>query len=57
MGQKADNETRLELAQALVESLQAGNEAEADQLIESLSQGCKQDDLFVEVGRLSLIHI
>lgn len=53
MGQKADNETRLELAQALVESLQAGNEAEADQLIESLSQGCKQDDLFVEVGRLT----
>ncbi len=53
MGQKPDNNTRLELAQALVESLQAGNEAEADQLIESLSQGCKQDELFVEVGRLT----
>lgn len=53
MGQKPNNESRLELAQALVESLQAGNEAEADQLIESLSQGAKQDELFIEVGRLT----
>jgi chemotaxis protein CheZ len=53
MAQKPDNQTRLETAQALVECLQAGNEAEADQLIESLSQGCKQDELFLEVGRLT----
>jgi chemotaxis protein CheZ len=53
MGQKPDNETRLELARALVESLQAGDEAEADQLIDSLSLGCKQEELFVEVGRLT----
>ncbi len=53
MGQKPDNKTRLELAQALVECLQAGNDAEADQLIDSLSQGCKQDELFIEVGRLT----
>jgi len=53
MGQKADNKTRLEMAKALVECLQAGNEAEADQLIEKLSQGGKQDELFVEVGRLT----
>jgi chemotaxis protein CheZ len=53
MAQKPDNQTRLELAQTLVECLQAGNEAEADKLIDSLSQGCKQDELFVEVGRLT----
>jgi chemotaxis protein CheZ len=53
MAQKPDNQTRLETAQALVECLQAGNEAEADQLIESLSQGCQQDELFLEVGRLT----
>jgi chemotaxis protein CheZ len=53
MTQKPDNQTRLEIAQALVECLQAGNEAEADQLIESLSQGGKQDELFLEVGRLT----
>jgi chemotaxis protein CheZ len=53
MGQKPDNKTRLEMAQALVECLQAGNEAEADQLIDSLAKGCKQDELFVEVGRLT----
>ncbi len=53
MAQKPDNQTRLETAQALVECLQAGNEAEADQLIGSLSQGCKQDELFLEVGRLT----
>ncbi len=53
MGQKPDKQMRLELAQALVECLQAGNESEADQLIETLSQGGKQDDLFIEVGRLT----
>ena len=53
MGQKPDNKTRLDLAQALVECLQAGEDAEADQLIEALSQGCKQDELFIEVGRLT----
>jgi chemotaxis protein CheZ len=53
MAQKPDNQTRLETAQALVKCLQAGNEAEADQLIESLSQGCQQDELFLEVGRLT----
>ena len=53
MGRKPDNKTRLDLAQALVARLQAGEEAEADQLIETLSQGCKQDELFIEVGRLT----
>jgi chemotaxis protein CheZ len=53
MGQKLDIKTRLEMAQALVECLQAGNEAEADQLIESLSNSGKQDELFIEVGRLT----
>jgi chemotaxis protein CheZ len=53
MGQQLDNKTKLELAQALVESLQAGNDAEADQLIDSLSQGGSQDELFIEVGRLT----
>jgi chemotaxis protein CheZ len=53
MVQKPDNETRLEQAKALVECLQAGNDTEAEKLIESLSQGSKQDELFVEVGRLT----
>jgi chemotaxis protein CheZ len=53
MGQKADKKSRLELAQALVESLQAGNDAKADQLIDSLSKGGSQDELFIEVGRLT----
>ena len=53
MTQKPNKQERLELAQALVESLQAGNDAEADRLIESLSQGGKQDELFIEVGRLT----
>jgi chemotaxis protein CheZ len=53
MGQEPDNKTRLETAQALVECLQAGNEAKADQLIESLSKSRKQDELFIEVGRLT----
>lgn len=53
MGQKPDNNTRLELAKALVESLQAGDEAEADRLIGSLAEGGRQDELFIEVGRLT----
>lgn len=53
MTQKPDKQERLELAQALVETLQAGNDAEADHLIDSLSKGGKQDELFVEVGRLT----
>jgi chemotaxis protein CheZ len=53
MTQKPDKQERLELAQALVETLQAGNDAEADRLIESLSQGGSQDELFIEVGRLT----
>jgi len=53
MGQKPDNQQRLELARALVESLETGNDAEADRLIDSLSKGGKQDELFLEVGRLT----
>lgn len=53
MGQQQDKQTRLELAQALVQSLQAGDESEADNLIETLSKGGTRDELFVEVGRLT----
>lgn len=53
MAHKTDKQARLELAQSLVECLQAGQDAEADQLIETLSQGGKNDELFIEVGRLT----
>jgi chemotaxis protein CheZ len=53
MAQHSDKQQRLEQARALVEALQAGNDAESDQLIESLSQGSGKDELFIEVGRLT----
>ncbi|MCU7842915.1 MAG: protein phosphatase CheZ [Candidatus Thiodiazotropha sp. (ex Monitilora ramsayi)] len=55
MAQKNEqNEDRLETARALVASLEAGNEDEAERLIESLSPASgSNDDLFVEVGRLT----
>ncbi|MCU7795867.1 MAG: protein phosphatase CheZ [Candidatus Thiodiazotropha sp. (ex Myrtea spinifera)] len=54
MGQKKEhNDDRLETARALVASLEAGNNEEADQLIESLAPAGGKDDLFVEVGRLT----
>jgi chemotaxis protein CheZ len=53
MGHKLDNQKRLEKARALVASLEAGDESEADRLIDSLSLGSGKDELFVEVGRLT----
>ena len=53
MGKKLDNQQRLEKARALVASLEAGNEGEADHLIDSLTLGSGKDELFIEVGRLT----
>ncbi len=54
MTNKTDNsDMRLETARALVASLEAGNEAEAEQLIQSLSICEGNDELFMEVGRLT----
>jgi len=53
MGQKLDNQQRLEKARALVASLEAGDESEAGRLIDSLSLGSGKDELFIEVGRLT----
>ncbi|MES9971871.1 MAG: protein phosphatase CheZ [Candidatus Thiodiazotropha sp.] len=52
MGQQ-DNQQRLEIAKSLVISLEAGDDAESERLIESLTQKKKNDDLFQEVGRLT----
>lgn len=53
MGQQ-DNQQRLEIAKSLVISLEAGDDAESERLIESLTQEAKKsDDLFQEVGRLT----
>ena len=52
MGQQ-DNQQRLEIAKSLVISLEAGDDAESERLIESLTQAKKNDDLFQEVGRLT----
>jgi chemotaxis protein CheZ len=48
-----NNDSRLETARALVASLEAGNEAEAEILIQSLSISEGNDELFIEVGRLT----
>ena len=53
MGQNQDNQQRLEVARALVASLEAGDESEAGRLIESLAPQKSNDDLFLEVGRLT----
>jgi len=53
MGNKLDNQQRLEKARALVASLEAGNEDEADRLIDALSLASGEDELFLEVGRLT----
>ncbi|MBT3061679.1 MAG: protein phosphatase CheZ [Candidatus Thiodiazotropha sp.] len=52
MGQQ-DNQQRLELAKSLVVSLEAGDDEESERLISSLAPKPKQDDLFLEVGRLT----
>ena len=53
MGQKLDKQQRLETARALVVSLEADNDVEADRLIGSLTSASGRDDLFIEVGRLT----
>lgn len=53
MGQKLDKQQRLETARALVVSLEAGDDKEADRLIGSLSSDHTKDELFLEVGRLT----
>lgn len=53
MGQKADKQARLDLARALVSSLEAGDDGEAERLIGTLSPKGGSDDLFIEVGRLT----
>ncbi|MCU7931499.1 MAG: protein phosphatase CheZ [Candidatus Thiodiazotropha sp. (ex Codakia rugifera)] len=53
MGQQQDNQQRLEIAKALVSSLEAGDDAESDRLISTLTPKQKNDDLFIEVGRLT----
>ncbi|MBW9266045.1 MAG: protein phosphatase CheZ [Candidatus Thiodiazotropha sp. (ex. Lucinisca nassula)] len=52
MGQP-DNQQRLEIAKSLVISLEAGDDAESERLISSLTPAEKNDDLFQEVGRLT----
>ncbi|MEL0586821.1 MAG: protein phosphatase CheZ [Candidatus Thiodiazotropha sp. (ex. Lucinoma kazani)] len=53
MGQQQDNQQQLEIAKALVSSLEAGDDAESERLISSLVPKQKSDDLFIEVGRLT----
>jgi chemotaxis protein CheZ len=52
MGKGSDSSSRLELARTLVEHLEAGNDAEADRVITSLTEHF-DSDLFQEVGRLT----
>ncbi|MCG8024160.1 MAG: protein phosphatase CheZ [Candidatus Thiodiazotropha endolucinida] len=52
MGQP-NNQQRLEIAKSLVISLEAGDDAESERLISSLTSAEKNDDLFQEVGRLT----
>jgi len=52
MEKTSNAEERLAQARALVASLEAGDEVEADRITGELSQG-KDDDLFQEVGRLT----
>jgi chemotaxis protein CheZ len=53
MGQNQDNQLRLETAKALVASLEAGDQKESDRLIASLATPASNDNLFLEVGRLT----
>lgn len=53
MGQKQDNQARLDTARALVASLEAGDDGEAERLIDTLSPKLGRDELFIEVGRLT----
>jgi chemotaxis protein CheZ len=52
MGQ-IDKQQRLEIAKSLVISLETGDDAESDRLISNLMPQEKNDDLFMEVGRLT----
>ncbi|MET0071889.1 MAG: protein phosphatase CheZ [Candidatus Thiodiazotropha sp.] len=52
MGQQ-DNQQRLELAKSLVISLEAGDDEESERLISSLTAKKTNDELFLEVGRLT----
>jgi chemotaxis protein CheZ len=52
MGQ-LDKQACLEIAKSLVISLEAGDDAESERLIERLTPTKKNDDLFMEVGRLT----
>jgi chemotaxis protein CheZ len=53
MGQQENNQQRIETAKALVASLEAGDQAESDRLIAVLSPPKSNDQLFLEVGRLT----
>ncbi|MEJ2609366.1 MAG: protein phosphatase CheZ [Candidatus Thiodiazotropha sp.] len=53
MGQNQVNKQRLEVAKAIVASLEAGEEMEADRLIATLVPARNSDQLFIEVGRLT----
>jgi chemotaxis protein CheZ len=53
MGQQQDTQLRLETARALVSSLESGNEEESERLIASLTPSASNDQLFLEVGRLT----
>jgi chemotaxis protein CheZ len=53
MGQNQLNQQRLETAKALVASLESGDQEESDRLIASLTPPRSNDQLFLEVGRLT----
>ncbi|MEW8628232.1 MAG: protein phosphatase CheZ [Candidatus Thiodiazotropha sp.] len=53
MGQNQDNQQRLETAKALVASLESGDQEESERLIASLTPPASNDQLFLEVGRLT----
>ncbi|MCG7905102.1 MAG: protein phosphatase CheZ [Candidatus Thiodiazotropha taylori] len=53
MGQNQDNQQRLETARALVASLESGDQEESERLIASLTTPASNDQLFLEVGRLT----
>jgi chemotaxis protein CheZ len=53
MGQNQVNQQRLETAKALVASLEAGDQAESERLIATLAPPISNDQLFLEVGRLT----
>ncbi|MES9942841.1 MAG: protein phosphatase CheZ [Candidatus Thiodiazotropha sp. 6PLUC2] len=53
MGQQQDNQLRLDTAKALVSSLESGDEEESERLIAALTTPTNNDQLFLEVGRLT----